>query len=227
MQIGVILRLTCRTVSLSDDNTMVKVVVGREEHMLRTWNLHRALLTKHSSFFRGALTPGHFVESLTNTVTLPTDDCDSFEIFVQWLYTYNSETNHISLAHFQFSTISLIKAYCMGDMFGVLDFKNAVISKLFDAHLWRYFITSLTPECVIYAMQNSLSGCPLQKLLADVCACRILNDSLGTGNDAQWEELFEGDEDFVIEVMTRVATGLRDPARSGNLKIHYLELWKG
>ncbi|MCJ1251798.1 hypothetical protein MMC30_009036 [Trapelia coarctata] len=215
----------CPLSVLCSDTTVVKVVVGNEEG-LKTWSIHRILLTKHSSFFRAALAPGHFVESLTNTVTLPSDDAESFEIFVQWLYTYNPETNKNALAHFQFSTISLIKAYCMGDMFGVLDFKNAVMAKLFDAHLWRHFITSFTPECLNYALENSLSGCPLQKLLADICACRILSASLSGDKAAEWQEIFDGKEEFAAAVITRVAMGSRDPPRLGHLKFHYLELWK-
>ena len=186
--------------SFSSDHTMVKVVVGSDEAP-KTWSIHRArgaLLIKYSCFFRAAITPGHFVESLTNTVSLSTDDCEIFEIIVQRLYAYNPKTNHNALAHFQLSTISLIKAYCMGDIFGVLDFKNAVFSKLFDAHLWRYFITTLTPDCVRYAVENSLFGCPLQKLLADVCACRILNESICKDNCAEWERSFLEEEKSLL-----------------------------
>lgn len=200
----------------------MKVTVGTGT-TLKTWYLHRGLLTKHTSFFRGALAPGHFAESLSNTVTLPAHDNESFEVFVQWLYTFDSQTTREPLEDMQFTTINLIKAYCLGDMLRAPNFKNAIMSKLYDAQLWHPSKTSLTPNCLEYGFENSLPKCPLQRLLTDACACRIVNGTIDVAKDEQWRELFEGGGDFVTEVIMKVARGSKQPWTIGNLKLHYFE----
>jgi len=67
------------------DAVLVNVVVGAGTNM-GTWNLYEALLCKYSEFFRAAL-QGQFKEAKEKQVTLPDDNPEVLELFVQWIFT--------------------------------------------------------------------------------------------------------------------------------------------
>ena len=210
--------------SLAEDNSIVQVIVG-ENKASKTWNLHRALLIKHAPFFRGALAPGHFVESANHKVTLSTDDNETFAVFVQWLYTIDSAFDNAAFLYLGIPIIDLIKAYCLGDMLGSAQFKNVVISKLYDSKLWDDFQQFLTPKCVEYAFENSPAGCPLQKLVADICAYKLVRGSIAMYPDlgSEWKEFFDNGGYFVSEVLMRVVAWRELDCVMGYEKAYYIE----
>ena len=110
-------------------------------------------------------------------------------------------------------------------MLGSADFKNVVISKLYDSKLWDDFQQFLTPKCVKYAFENSLPGCPLQKLVADICAYKILHGSITMYPDLglEWKEFFDNGGDFVSEVLMRVVAWTRPHSAMGHDKAYYIE----
>ena len=57
-----------------------------------------------------------------------------------------------------------------------------------------------------YAFENTLPGCPLQKLIADICACKIAYGG-----------------DFVSEVLMRLAAVTVLLVVLGHEKAHYIE----
>ncbi|KAI9766381.1 MAG: hypothetical protein M1835_007209, partial [Candelina submexicana] len=65
------------------DSTTVTITVGPTAH----WTLPLPLLTTLSPFFAAAFQANHFRESQTHTISLPDDDPEIFELFVQWLFT--------------------------------------------------------------------------------------------------------------------------------------------
>ena len=165
--------------------------------------LHRALLTRHSSFFAAAFAPGRFAESSSNKIELSTDDPCAFGIFVQWLYT--TECGAGAWGSFcGVSPLDTVKTYCLADKFGIPELRDATIHKLYSANLAKSSDILLTPSCIEYATQNSMPGCPLQMLMTDLCAQLIMNGGAKEDENGEWKALFNDDNHRVKEIMAQV-----------------------
>lgn len=67
----------------------VDVVVG-ETPNIKTFKLHKGVVSFYSGYFEGALRGG-FAKAIQGKVELPTEEVDVFEWFVQWIYTRRIE----------------------------------------------------------------------------------------------------------------------------------------
>ncbi|KAK5133050.1 hypothetical protein LTR08_008255 [Meristemomyces frigidus] len=88
-------RLPLRT-AFRNFSGVVEVVVGDDSDKSRPvtkYTVHKELLTSASPFFAAALN-GTFAEGLDQSVRLPEEKPDSFEWFLQWLYTGSLTVPH-------------------------------------------------------------------------------------------------------------------------------------
>ena len=188
----------------------VKIVVGTGPNAT-TWYIHRALLIKHSPYFRAALEPYRFAEASSNSVFLPDDDSNAFRTLAQWIYTVGIAKPKID----QKECLDIVKAYCLGDKLGMPQFKNDVLIALGRAN---YPEITITPESVIYAFEHTISGSGLRALLADILATSIqdgaikLNaDTMYSQSDASevspWLMLFESGGEYVSAVLNNFVGG--------------------
>ena len=216
------------------EDSITKVNVGSPPDVF-SWSIHRALLVKHSPFFRAALTPASFLESTTNTVNLPLDDNEAFTLFVQWLYTTDFSPRPTPPGVFSASeTFSLGKAYCLGEKLSVPRFKNAVIRHLCGV---REPFKTLTPECVAYVFDNSMPGSALRRMMIDYMAHGILYGTLtiSTAEDTRpsgmdesenlsWTKLLSGGGDITVGVLSQVAKGKEGLAQVDRTRLTYHEM---
>jgi poly(rC)-binding protein 2/3/4 len=75
--------------NIRDFTSVATVIVGEADHKTRPqtkYIVHKELLAQTSPFFAAALN-GTFAEGLDQTVRLPEEKPETFEWFLQWLYT--------------------------------------------------------------------------------------------------------------------------------------------
>ena len=206
-------QLMIRITSLSGCDSTVKVVVG-DHAWGSTWHLHRALLTNRSLFFRAALS-GNFLESSTNTVNLPDEDSEIFEIFVQWLYSTLQENKFdIKSIDCNVTIDTLVKTYCLATKFDSLPLVDSVLATL---HEKPDLSKRLKPETLRYAWNNVHSGAALLELLLDTVSYAIAKreirivaegDRLAKMKGAtEWRQLIAGGGDLVVQLMARINAG--------------------
>ncbi|KAL8876951.1 MAG: hypothetical protein Q9198_004938 [Flavoplaca austrocitrina] len=111
-------------VSLLQDTAIATVRVGKDA---KSWILHKSLLNRHSPFFAAALN-GSFKEATTNTVELDDDDPESFQLFVQWLYTGEIKADMNDLP------TKACRAWALGDKLQCPAFQDSAMLRLIGYH---------------------------------------------------------------------------------------------
>ena len=189
----------------------VKLIVGTAPNMT-TWYIHRGLLTNYSQYFRAALEKDRFAESNSNSISLPDDDSSAFEIFALWIYTVGLTGHHsFNIKLREDHCFIFVKAYCLGDKFGIPRFKNDALRALAAVNLVQLRIT---PESVIYAFDHTMKGSGLRAMLTDMLATSIqsgvvklkqntVHSQPNDSEDPNWSELFEGGGEFVSAVLNK------------------------
>ena len=85
------------------------VHVGSGDDM-KVWNLPEKLLKSNSTFFTAALQSG-FAEGISKIITLPEEDPDMFEYFVEWIYVGYGKKN-------PFEPDFFVSLWVLGDRLG-------------------------------------------------------------------------------------------------------------
>ena len=105
----------------------IQVIVGHDRHTA-TWYLPDKLLTHYSNVFKAEL-PKAGEEGGFKTLTLPDNDPDVFQLFVQWLY----------LGHFKIGglwNIRYVNAWILGEQLACGKFKDHVMLQLIGYSDW-------------------------------------------------------------------------------------------
>nr|POE99364.1 hypothetical protein CFP56_52757 [Quercus suber] len=148
---------------------VVTLVVGEEE---RKFVVHKDLLCEHSAFFKAALSEP-WKEGQENTVTLPTDDADIFDLYAHWIYhwkIYSRELTSVSGPDSDECSI-LVSAFLFGEKVQDGNFKDATIDALIasvsipggDGKRWYP-----TGSTIQRAYEGTPDGSPLRRLLLDM-----------------------------------------------------------
>ncbi|KAF2234762.1 hypothetical protein EV356DRAFT_426491, partial [Viridothelium virens] len=147
--------------------------------------LHKDLLTSCSPFFAAALS-GPFVESHTQTVTLPEEPLSSFEYFAQWLYT-RSLAHDTTNARGQPTYFVLLDLYALADRLCVEALRNDVCDRI--GHLAETTNSVPTPSDTWILCERIRDGAPVRRLVADLFAFKKTDNLLETHED-EWHPLF-------------------------------------
>lgn len=94
------------------------------------FHIHQNLLCGASTFFDAAFT-SKFKEGSEKKMTLPEDDPEVFEAFVQWLYHQHYEILASDLSHEPGRYLTqTMQLFILADKYGVTHLKNAIIDAL-------------------------------------------------------------------------------------------------
>ena len=168
------------------------MIVGSQD-AATAWHLPKALLTRQSLFFAGALN-GSFAEAKLNLVTMPDDDPNVFRLWVSWLlfgqFTRNLEdTNN-----------SLLKAWILGDKPGCHTFQDLVMTRLLACHSPKLGQILIEPSDLRAAYEGSAPGSKLRKWALDFFLFVIGKNRDGTSSALQQNILWVAEtkdiEDF-------------------------------
>lgn len=146
----------------------IKVMVGASQD---PFHLHKDIFCEVSSFFRAALT-GAFREANDQTVSLLEEDLDTFEKFVQWVYT-KSFTLASADAPEEMETryLALARLFVLADKLQVPALRNKTIFimyQTFDSAKWLPNTTVLN-----YVYNATQAKCGLRRLLVAVYVWQI------------------------------------------------------
>ncbi|KAF2500821.1 hypothetical protein BU16DRAFT_523571 [Lophium mytilinum] len=151
----------------------VEVRVGRDPHT-RRWYLPEDLLCQTSAFFRAAC-KGAFKEAQERLISLPEDEPEIFELFIQWLFSKGYYFTPEPLEDLPAETTeggsklgihkprTNIRAWVLGDKLGVVGFKNYAMDQIGVNHAPRHVnnrsasthLYKIRADDILYVCQNT------------------------------------------------------------------------
>jgi hypothetical protein len=110
---------------------IIKVNVGKGAKR-DSFDVHNALLTARSLFFKSALN-GNWVEAIERAVNLPEDDPQTFKTYVHLLYTGDFATEsdpNLGIDESHDKLLSLAKLYVLAEKLQDIETKNESLTVL-------------------------------------------------------------------------------------------------
>lgn len=132
--------------------------------------LHKNLVCRYSSFFKAAC-KGGFREAESNEIKLPDDESETFDNFVQWLYTRDFE--HQKTESGGLDWVCILDTYVLADKLGAPKFSNYVMNLMVHEAEMRWDQELGLPDAaaVCVAYENTPGSSPLRRFLVDVYCC--------------------------------------------------------
>ncbi len=141
---------------------IILIIVGKQK---AKFGVHKKVLVRSSAFFEGCFR-ARMKEAEENTVILPEDDPEAFEIVVDWMYGGRSLQGHL------YDT--LVISYLLADKLFMRDLQNAIID------LFRTFAAP-EPVKAAWIWDTVAEGCPFRELVLN-----RLHYSIATMPDLYW-----------------------------------------
>ncbi|KAF1922040.1 hypothetical protein BDU57DRAFT_423781, partial [Ampelomyces quisqualis] len=170
------------------------------------FTIHQELLISQSPYFRAALTSG-FKEAKTRTIVMKTEDAQTVEFFVHWLYHVRFPCKDDAPELFalwtdgegygDLLTNNLIELHVFGDKYNVPQLRTHTITHLFYHIECELGEPLPDADMVRYAFDNLPAGAPMCKYLADTY-CYFARDQ-------DWRAFEPSDwpRQFLADVLTR------------------------
>lgn len=132
--------------------------------------VHKNLVCHYSSFFKAAC-KGGFREAESNEVKLPDDEPETFDNFVQWLYTREFENPKTESGGPNW--VCMFDAYVLADKLGAPKFSNYVMNLMVHEAETRWDQKLGLPDAaaVCIAYENTPGSSPLRRFLVDLYCC--------------------------------------------------------
>ena len=147
------------------------------------------MLKSKSTFFTAAL-EGGFAEGLSKSVTLPEEDPDLFENYVEWLYVGFNESA-------EWDVDMLIDQWSVGDRLGCPLMQDDVMCKLIK--YYEDAVINLDTLQKIYEV--SAAGSKIRQFVIDQCLYDIRQTFINlTVAQSIYEQFLEKNEDFAQEL---------------------------
>jgi len=162
-------------------------------------------------FFKAAFTK-EFKEASEGALHLPEDDVDTFERFLQWIYS-----GEYNLSGLETETeaderyLQLAMLYILADKLQVPRLKNNVIDKLFEMKAKANRVPQRT--AVSYVFKSSMGNSQLRKFMVDWYAWHI---NFKYYNEAAKEFLYQCPE-FAADLAITLAQRVANPHNAGGL----------
>jgi hypothetical protein len=145
------------------DVPIITVTVGNGQ---TPFHIHKDLLRGESSLFKATLTK-KYKKSSQLTLHLPEGDADTFERFVQWIYSGEYILSGFKTGTATFDSHNqLAELYTLADKLQVYRLKNDIVNKFFDLMIDE---PALPPQIstICYIYENSTWNSPLRRLMVD------------------------------------------------------------
>ena len=150
----------------------------------KVWHLPEKLLKSKSTFFTAAL-EGGFAEGLSKTVTLPEEDPNLFENYVEWLYVGFNKTAELDVN-------MLIDQWTMGDRLGCPLVQDDAMCKLIKYYQgWHFDLETLEK---VYEV--SAAGSKIRQFVIDQCLYDIRYVCPKMEEPCTYLRFLEKNEDF-------------------------------
>jgi hypothetical protein len=141
-------------------------------------------LVSQSPYFRAALS-GPFLESATQSITLPDIAVDTFELCVSWLYT--GDISPVPFKDGKPAYYTLLHLYILADRLCFEGLRNRIVDVVAD--LADSTNSVLTPSDTRILYEQISEGAPVRKLVLDLFAFKKTDKLLAEHEDA-WHARF-------------------------------------
>jgi len=188
--------------------SMVSITVGPQN---TSFNVHRALLTRHSPFFAAALN-GAFANSHSQTVHLPDVEPKHFEHVVLWLYTGCLEEKGFFFKDNKPTFFTLLDLYALADRLDVEGMRNALCDRI--AIMAEETNSVPTPADTYILYEGVRESAPVRALVLDLFCFKKTDNLIATHPD-DWHPTF----------LRELVCKLKRPGLSA-LTRHELVKWK-
>ncbi|KAF3005142.1 hypothetical protein E8E13_010416 [Curvularia kusanoi] len=177
----------------------VRIEVGSGEN-LKIFVVHDAVLASRSLFFKKALS-GTWKEAEEHVIKLPEDDSDTFDLYLQCLYSQELSVVPDPVPEDYCGTDEhddLAKLYVFAEKIQDIRTKNVVI-QAFLKNVWKMQLDDNwhypDEETIKIIYDRTPPGCPMRRLLVDIYAH-------ATGSVPEWDVTYPSKflEDLVTEL---------------------------
>jgi hypothetical protein len=176
----------------------MEVVVGSGAS-ISTWNIPKALLSRHSDYFRAACN-GNFKEGIESRVPLNDVEPRLFQHFVQWLYFATApRLPDVDGVYDGF------RLWVLGDRLMSSGFKNLVMTRLFNVYSRdRKALDVLSTAEVTYCWNNTAPGSHLQLFLLHTFSQHWVYEEYMKADTKGWEALLSNLPDLHLRLTTEL-----------------------
>ncbi|KAL8760171.1 MAG: hypothetical protein Q9199_000193 [Rusavskia elegans] len=162
------------SMTLMEGQPAIIVKVGADDKAV-TWSLPKGFLTHISPFFEIALN-GPWLESRTESLSLPEDDPDAFRFFLHWLFAWIicKSGDYPRIVSRDTTTFVYLRAWVLGDKLGCPRFQDFAFVHL--VHVGVH-VGPHTTELMREIHGKTPEGSKLRQWMICANACWIKNDS--------------------------------------------------
>lgn len=172
----------------------VTILVGKDK---KPFCVHEDQLCEVSSFFKAAFTSG-FREASDKKMELVEEDEDTFDRFIQWLYSQQYEMPGEETEGGGF--MEPLKLFVLAEKFDVSKLKSLLMTRMFAMGKRDAYRPQL--DAIAYAYAHTSTSSKIRKLLADWYACKI---SYQWYKDDPAQKLFRENPEFTTDVLVSLA----------------------
>ncbi|KAF2704217.1 hypothetical protein K504DRAFT_390721, partial [Pleomassaria siparia CBS 279.74] len=173
--------------------------------------LHTTLLTGQSPYFRAALTSS-FLESITQSISLPDVSVDIFELLVGWLYS--GAITPVPFKDGKPAYYTLLHLWVLADHLCFEGLRNAVVDCVAECADKTNSVLTPSDTCILYeVVPDTPSGDKVRELILDLFAFKK-TDRLLRDHPDRWHA------GFLRDLVVR----LKKPCEQALLR-HQLSMW--
>ena len=175
----------------------VTLLVGESK---KAFYVHQEQLCEVSPFFKAAFT-SEFREGSEKRMDLVEEDEDTFDHFIQWLYSRQYEIPGDGTGSGGF--MKPLRLFVLAEKFDISKLKNLLMTKMFAAAKQNSIGLKLSE--VAYAYEHTPPSSIIRRLLADWFACKV---SIPTYNDDTTQKWCRSHPEIVTDVMLSFARNI-------------------
>ena len=194
---------------------IVEIKVGPSEETLYA---HRDILMARSPFFKGCLRNA-CKESNSNTVKLPTDDPETFNSVLKWMYGYRHNIDkNVGPAETKY----LIKAWVMGDKLCMEEMRNDFMDSIKNQYKYwtvQYYILELVEELV--PQPSHLRTFFVKQMAVDLARGEKDHPENEKSFESDAIDFFQSGSTMVAEIVYEMREGIKqDPSHGPSCIFH-------
>ena len=177
---------------------MVEIIVGDDVTVQsKSIHAHKALLTAKSSWFKCALKL-RFKEGIQKKVYLKNHHPDTFQIFIQWLYSGDFAMSPGSSKH-----SSPFHGYILGDFLQATDFTGYCMDRLFTTFALGSKACPIDLSTIDFVYKSTTNGSVLRKFVALTVATHLRTQRSAAlyGKKLGWGVELETAPEFLVDLV--------------------------
>ncbi|OBT47677.1 hypothetical protein VE00_02180 [Pseudogymnoascus sp. WSF 3629] len=186
---------------------VITITVGKEDDTQATFTVHKKLFQGKAPIFN-KMFGGSFLEGVTGSATLPNDDHEAFEVFMEWLYR-NTLTSLALLSKSKSVNavlrLKIAKTMVFADKYCLDELSDRAMSIWFQGR-GRTLLAGELETITAYVVDNSAPTCRARSYLARMWAKEIRSHSDGEHYKVGQSGLdtFINDDSFVTQVFNHI-----------------------